>query len=189
MAAEDAFAAYGWVREQAATLGLDENRIAVGGDSAGGNLAAVVSLLARDRAAPPPLLQLLICPVTNLDFETASYRENGEGYMLTRDTMVWFWDQYLGGPHHRNPYASPLAAESLAGLPPALVITAEYDPLRDEGEAYAHRLREAGVPVTLSRYDGMMHNFPHHAAAFPPAADALAELAGALQAAFGTGPR
>ncbi len=115
-----------------------------------------MALAARDRRGPRLALQLLIYPVTAHGFDTASYRENGEGYMLTREGMKWFWNHYLAKPEDgQQPYASPLLARDLGSLAPALVITAEYDPLRDEGEAYAKRLTEAGVPVTVSRYPGL----------------------------------
>ena len=128
------------------------------GDSAGGNLAAAVALMARDRGGPRIAQQVLIYPVTDHRFDTPSYRDNAEGYLLTREAMRWFWGHYLADEADgRNPYASPLRAEDLAGLPPALIVTCEYDPLRDEGEAYGERLRAAGVPVTLRRYDGMIH--------------------------------
>ena len=157
---DDCYAATIWAADHAAELGADAGRLAVGGDSAGGNLAAVVSLRARDEGGPAIRFQLLVYPVTDRDFETASYRDNADGYLLTRDGMIWFWEHYLGpdgdGAH---PHASPLRATSLADLPPAHVVTAEYDPLRDEGEAYAERLREAGVPVTLTRYPGQIHAF------------------------------
>src|SRR5262249_39726027 len=141
-------------------LGADAKRLAVGGDSAGGNLAAVVAQMARDRGGPALVFQLLIYPVTSAAFDTASYRDNAEGYLLTAADMRWFWNHYLGTPADAaNPYAAPLCARTLAGLSPALVITAEFDPLRDEGELYAHRLEEAGVPARLTRYDGMIHGF------------------------------
>ncbi|MHB8574629.1 MAG: alpha/beta hydrolase [Dehalococcoidia bacterium] len=156
-AAEDAYAATVWVAENASSFGGDATRLAVAGDSAGGNLA---SLMARDRGGPGLAFQLLIYPVTDFDLTTPSYSENAQGYSLTRDSMVWFWNQYLNGEHEaKHPHASPLQAEDLTGLPPALVITAEYDPLRDEGEKYAARLKAAGVAVTLTRYDGMIHGF------------------------------
>src|SRR5207245_11674540 len=127
-----------WVAQHAANLRVDPARLAVGGGSAGGNLAAVVPLMARDRRGPPIAFQVLVYPVLDFNFETASYRENAEGYSLTRAGMQWSWNHYLSTPDEgRHPYASPFRAADLTGLPPALVITAEYDPLRDEGEAYA----------------------------------------------------
>jgi acetyl esterase len=167
-------------------LAIDPARVAVGGDSAGGNLSAVVSQMARDRGGPKPVFQLLVYPVTDYNFETASYAANAEGPILTRETMRWFWGHYLPSPADgANPYASPLRAGDLHGLPPALVITAEYDPLCDEGEAYAERLRAAGVPVTLSRYAGMPHGFFHYAGALPPGVDAQQEASTALKGALG----
>jgi acetyl esterase len=159
-AAEDAYAATCWVVEAAGELGVDPARVGVGGDSAGGNLAAVVPLLARERGGPELRYQLLIYPITDCSFETPSYTENAAGPLLTRHLMQAFWDHYVADPSARAvPTASPLRAESLAGLPPALVITAEYDPLRDEGEAYAARLAAEGVPVVRTRYDAMIHGF------------------------------
>jgi acetyl esterase len=159
-AAEDCYAATQWAAAHAAELGADAKRLAVGGDSAGGNLAAVVAQMARDRGGPALVFQLLIYPVISATFDTASYRDNAEGYLLTAGDMRWFWNHYLGTPADgANPYAAPLCAPTLAGLSPALVITAEFDPLRDEGELYAHRLEEAGVPARLTRYDGMIHGF------------------------------
>jgi acetyl esterase len=185
-AAEDAYAATCALAEGAAALGADPARVAVGGDSAGGNLSAVVSLMARDRGGPRLAHQLLVYPVTDATFDTPSYRDNAEGYLLTRDMMQWFWNHYLPTPADgANPYASPLRAADLAGLPPATVITAEFDPLRDEGEAYAARLGAAGVPVRVSRYDGMIHGFFAMPAILPQAVAAIAEAATALRAAFG----
>lgn len=159
-AAEDCYAATVWAAQEAKALNGDANRIAVGGDSAGGNLAAVVSLMARDRKGPKIVFQLLVYPVTNAAFDTPSYTSNAEGYLLTRAAMEWFWNHYAPGqPDRANPYASPLAAKDLTKLPPALVLTAEFDPLRDEGEAYAKRLKAAGVPTELVRYDGLIHGF------------------------------
>lgn len=159
-AVEDAYAAAVWTREHAAELSADREKVCVGGDSAGGNLAAVVALMARDRGAPSFACQLLLYPVTDHDFETASYRENAEGYFLTREDMMWFWEHYLSDESQgAEAYASPLRAKDFSGLPPALVVTAEYDPLRDEGEEYARRLEAAGVRARLLRYDGMIHGF------------------------------
>jgi acetyl esterase len=159
-APEDCYAALRWVAERGDEIGVDGSRVAVAGDSAGGNLAAAVALMARDRGGPRPRHQALIYPVTDHDFERPSYRENAEGYLLSRADMRWFWGHYLPEPERRaDPYASPLRAEKLGELPPATVVTAEFDPLRDEGEAYAARLAEAGVPVECERYEGMIHGF------------------------------
>ena len=186
-AVEDAYAATRWVVDRARDLGVDVRRVAVGGDSAGGNLAAAVALMARDRGGPPLSFQVLIYPVTDADFDTPSFRENGEGYTLTRAGMAWYWDQYVPDVADRtNPYVAPLRAASLAGLPPALVITAEYDPLRDEGEAYARRLVDAGVRVTQTRYPGAIHAFFRMTNVLDIARAAVAEVAAALQKTWGT---
>ena len=186
-AAEDAYAATQWVAENAATIGGDPDRIAVGGDSAGGNLAAAVVLMARDRGGPRLVHQLLIYPATDGACDTVSCRENGQGYLLTLDMMQWFWNHYLSTDADRhNPYAAPSRAPDLRGLPPALVITAEFDPLRDEGEAYAARLRAPGVAVQLKRYDGMIHGFFSMGAVLDTARTAMEEVAASLQSAFAT---
>lgn len=157
---EDCYAAVRWVADHGEELGADPSRLAVGGDSAGGNLSIGVCLLARERGGPPLAAQLLVYPVTDHSFDTPSYRENGQDYFLTTDMMVWFWDHYLRSEEDGDdPLASPLRAPDLSGLPPAVVVTAEYDPLRDEGEAFAQRLEEAGVPVTRKRHDGQIHGF------------------------------
>jgi acetyl esterase len=188
-AVEDSYAALAWVVANAARLGIDPRRVAVGGDSAGGNLATVVALMARERGGPALVHQVLIYPVTDHDLDTPSYRENATGYVLTREAMRWFWDHYLvHEAQGREPYASPLRAASLAGLPSTLVITAECDPLRDEGEAYAARLRDAGVPVTLTRYPGMFHGFVRMTRILDKARTAVDEIAGSLQKAFATTP-
>ena len=160
-AVDDSYAATVWVAANAERLGIDKHRIAVGGDSAGGNLATVIAMRCRDAGGPALAAQVLIYPVTDVStFETGSHRELGEGYFLTRAAMEWFTGHYLASADHkRHLEASPLLAPNLSGLPPALVITAEFDPLRDEGEAYAQRLKQAGVPVTVSRYPGMIHGF------------------------------
>jgi acetyl esterase len=177
LAAEDCYAATQWVVENAASFGGDPQRIAVGGDSAGGNLATVVALMARDRGGPELAFQLLNYPITNFDLETPSYNENAEGFGLTKDTMAWFWDHYLSSPEDAvNPYASPMKAESLAGMPPALVVTAEYDPLRDEGEAYAQRLNKEGGATELVRFEGVIHGFTRRYRIWPQAGEAI-ELA------------
>ncbi len=182
-ALEDAWTATRWAASEAAALGLDPARLAVGGDSSGGNLAAAVALRARD-AGVPLALQVLAYPVTDHRFDTGSYEEFADGYGLTREGMRWFWERYLG-PHGDGslPEASPLRAPDLRGVAPALVQTAEADVLRDEGEAYARRLEQADVPVTLSRYDGMVHGFLRHGGVVARAHDALDELAAALRAA------
>jgi acetyl esterase len=160
-ATDDCLAATCWAVANAASLGADGGRVIVAGDSAGGNLAAVTALRVRDESGPALLGQLLIYPVTDhYDPGTPSMTENAEGYGLTRAGMIWFWDHYLADTRDAaNPYASPLRATDLSGLPPALVVTAEYDPLRDEGELYAHRLRQAGVATELKRWDGVNHGF------------------------------
>jgi acetyl esterase len=156
---QDCYAATVWAAEHAAELGGDASRLAVGGDSAGGNLAGAVALLARDRGGPSIAYQMLIYPVSDSDFESASYLENAEGYGLTRDTMMYFWDLYVTGDADRaNPLAAILRAD-LAGLPPALVITAECDVLRTEGDALAGKLKAAGVEVEHVYYPGQIHGF------------------------------
>ena len=182
---EDAYAALKWVSENAASIGADRGRIAIGGDSAGGNLTAVVALMARDRGGPPVVLQLLIYPVTDASFDTASYRENADGYFLTTAAMKWFWGHYLYRPEDGNePYASPLRAADLSGLPPALVITAEFDPLRDEGEAYAARLDAARVSTRKTRYDGVIHGFFGMGAMLDAGKRAMAEATATLKLCF-----
>jgi len=184
-AAEDAFAATRWIAREGARLGVDTGRLAVGGDSAGGNLAAAVALMARERGGPELALQVLVYPVTHHAFDTNSYQKHADGYLLTRDAMRWFWAHYLRRAEDgAQPHASPLLARSLEGLPPALVITAEYDPLCDEGEAYAARLGQAGVPVTLTRYAGMIHGFIRMINLVDKARAARDEIAGALRKAF-----
>ncbi|MEK6239458.1 MAG: alpha/beta hydrolase, partial [Planctomycetales bacterium] len=184
-AAEDAYAAACWVVENADVLGVDPEKIAVGGDSAGGNLAAVTALAARDRGGPSLAFQLLLYPVTDCRFDTPSYNQFASGHMLTRDAMRWFWDQYVEHESDRaNPVASPLRAEDLRGLPPCHVLTAECDPLRDEGEAYADRLKEANVSVTLKREPGMIHGFLRRDRIFPQARQALEELGDVLKQAL-----
>jgi acetyl esterase len=178
---DDSYAATAWVAEHAAELGGDPERIAVSGDSAGGNLAAAVAIAARDRQGPRLAAQLLIYPVTDFDFTTESYGQNGEGYLLTKGSMQWFWAHYLGAQDlGKDPYACPARADDLAGLPPAFVATAEFDPLRDEGEAYAAKLRIAGVDVTAKRYDGMLHGFAWTLGATPSGAALIDDLAAAF---------
>ncbi|MEZ0359768.1 alpha/beta hydrolase [Mycobacterium sp. SA01] len=158
-AAEDVFAATRWAASHAAELGGDPGRIAVGGDSAGGNLAAVTAVMARDRDSVAIAAQLLLYPVIAADFDTESYRRYGRGYYNPRPALQWYWDQYVPAVEDRqHPYASPLQAD-LTGLPPAVVVVAGHDPLRDEGNAYADALTAAGVPTTRCSYDGGIHGF------------------------------
>ncbi|MFF0089978.1 alpha/beta hydrolase [Streptomyces canus] len=162
VAVEQNYAVAQWVVEQGAAKGLDATRIAVAGDSVGGNMTAALTLMAKERGDVPLVQQVLFYPVTDASFDTGSYRQFAEGYFLRRDAMQWFWDQYTTDEKQRAEItASPLRAsvDQLRDLPPALVITAEADVLRDEGEAYANRLREAGVPVTAVRYQGIIHDF------------------------------
>jgi acetyl esterase len=160
-ATDDCLCALNWLARHATELGGDAARIAVAGDSAGGNLAAVTALRARDEGGPRLAGQLLIYPaIAHYTRGTPSYSEKGEGYLLTREAMEFFWTSYLDdAASKRRPYAAPLEAADLSSLPPAMVITAEFDPLRDEGEEYGKRLRQAGVPTVISRYEGMIHAF------------------------------
>ena len=185
---EDCYAALLWVVEHAAELGIDATRISVGGGSAGGNLAAVTALLARDRQGPPLVLQVLEIPVTDLTMSQRSIDENGAGFLLTRQSIEQYIGYYLADPADAaDPYASPLLADDLSNLPPALVMTAEFDPLRDEGEAYARRLEEAGVPVTARRWDGQFHGSQGMAKLIPDEARAYhGEIVSALRRAYGT---
>lgn len=183
-AAEDAHAAVRWAAENARELGADPARVIVCGDSAGGNLAAVAALMARDRGGPRIACQVLLYPVTDCHFETPSYAEFSAGYYLTRGAMQWFFQQYVARPEQiYEPYVSPLREKSLAGLPPALVITAECDVLRDEGEAYAARLQAAGVAVEQIRCAGMIHGFLRRTDVFPQARETIALVGKRIQAA------
>ncbi len=159
-APEDAWAALLWLHENAAAIGADPDRLAVGGDSSGGNLAAVLALWARDRGGPKIAAQVLIYPVTDFDLDTPSYRSVGTGYGLTRESMRWYWEQYLTDPGDGvSPDASPLRATDFRNLAPALVITCELDPLESEGSAYAAALGAAGVPVEHIHEEGMIHGY------------------------------
>ena len=162
VAIEQNYAVARWIVENGATRGLDASRFAVAGDSVGGNMTAAATLMAKERGDVHFVAQLLFYPVTDANFDTGSYKQFAEGYYLRRDGMQWFWDQYTTDEDERNEItASPLRAslDQLAGLPPALVINGEADVLRDEGEAYANKLRQAGVPVTAIRHQGMIHDF------------------------------
>ncbi len=186
---KDCYAATRWVSENPGVVHGDPDRIAVGGDSAGGNLAAAVAQIARDSDGPSLAHQTLLYPATNHAFDTASYSENAEGYFLTKADMEWFWDHYL--PYDlngQNPYASPLRARDLTGLPTASVVTCGFDPLRDEGLAYARRLNEAGVNVTSRTYEDMIHGFMSMLVEpdLDHARDAIAEIGADLQTAFAT---
>ncbi|MCL2428347.1 MAG: alpha/beta hydrolase [Alphaproteobacteria bacterium] len=181
---EDCYRATAWLAEHAGDVGAGSGSVAVAGDSAGGNLAAAVALMARDRGGPKLAYQLLIYPVTApaQGTQSASYTENADGYLLTRAGMEWFWNHYLAAPEDgRNPYASPLFATDLRGLPPAMVVTAGFDPLRDEGRAYAKRLVEAGVAVRDAHYGDMIHGFFWLAGALDRGRELTAEMGGELR--------
>ena len=181
----DAWTAMRWVAHRGADIGIDPKRLAVGGDSAGGNLAAVVALRARD-IDMPVRLQVLIYPVLDSDLDTESYRANATGYGLTREAMAWYWEQYCPDPAQRaQPDASPLRAASLAGAPPALVVTCELDPLRSEGEAYARRLQAEGVGVTHEHYPGMIHGFARMFAVIDAGHRVVEQVAAAMRDTFG----
>lgn len=182
---EDCYAAAKWISKHGAEIGVDGSKLAVGGDSAGGNLAASVAIAALERGGPKITKQLLIYPVTDYNFGTASYASNANGYLLTIGSMRWFWNHYLNTPLEGfNHLASPLQKANLSGLPPALVITAEFDPLCSEGEAYAARLQAAGVEVEAKRYDGMIHGFFGMAAAMDDAKAAVAQAVASLKSSF-----
>jgi len=182
---EDCYAALLWTFAHADELAIDTARVSVGGGSAGGALTAAVALMARDRSGPPLVLQLLDIPVTDLTMSCPSIVENGEGYLLTHDAIAQYIDFYLADPADtKNPYASPLMAADLSALPPAVVMTAEFDPLRDEGEAYAARLAEAGVPVTQRRWDGHVHGSASMTALVPSAREWRRAVIDALRAAY-----
>lgn len=184
---EDCYAAATWTVENAGRLGCAPERVAVGGSSAGGTLATATAMMARDRGGPRFACQLLIYPATQRELNTPSQNQFAADnyYILSRADMEWFWGHYLASPSDAaNPYACPARAASLAGLPAAMVLTAEYDPLRDEGEAYAARLRDSGVPATMRRYDGVTHGFFGMAGVLDKARQAIDDSAAALRAAF-----
>ena len=182
---EDCYAATCWTAAHAAQFRGDATRMAVGGDSGGGNLAAAVALMSRDRGGPALAFQLLLCPLTDFRVTTPSWKEY-DGYMINKEEFLIFRDFYLSSIEEQaHPYASPLLAPDLHGLPPALIITAECDPLRDGGEQYGQRLLESDVPTTVSRYEGMVHNFMHMKALVPDVANrAFSEIGRALRGAF-----
>jgi acetyl esterase len=186
---EQAYTATTWVADHGASIGVDPSRLAVAGDSVGGNMATVTTLLAKERGGPPLDFQVLLYAVTDANFETPSYREFGaEGYWLTRETMRWFWDSYVPAPERKEFTVSPLQSslEQLRGLPPALIVTCENDVVRDEGEAYAHKLMAAGVAVRATRYLGAIHDLVllNPIAGTPAARAALAQVNDTLRTVF-----
>jgi acetyl esterase len=187
-AVEDAFAAAEWVASNAAQLGIDPERLAIGGDSAGGNLAAVVTQIARDTGAPKLAFQMLLFPAADLGADTASRRDFAEGYLLDMKTMHWFGNHYLGtNGDAKHPQASPLLADKFTGLPPAFVMVAGFDPLHDEGIAYAEKLHSAGIAVTIEDYPDLVHDFIYLVSVLPQASEALAKAASALKGALTAG--
>jgi acetyl esterase len=186
-ALDDCVAAYEWALEHAADVGGDRTRVAIGGDSAGGNLAAVVALVAKEKHLPQPKLQLLVYPVTDYEFDSGSMIDNAKGYFLEADSMRWFYNHYARDDADFDDWRlSPLRAKDLSALAPAVVITAEYDPLRDQGEAYGHALRDAGVAADMVRADGLIHGFFGMHAFMPPAQEAFDVSVRALRELLGT---
>jgi len=184
-AVEDAIAATSWIEANAAQLGVDANRLAIGGDSAGGTLSAVVTQMARDAGAPKLAFQMLLFPATHMAADTVSRRQFAEGYFLEGKTIDWFFNHYFAIAADRdNPKASPLLADKFAGLPPAYIMVGGFDPLHDEGVDYAEKLRAAGVPVALDDYPEMVHDFIYLQAVLPQAAEALGTAANALKRAL-----
>jgi acetyl esterase/lipase len=185
---EDCYAATKWVADNAHALNVDQNRLAVGGDSAGGNLAAAVALMARDRGGPRLAFQLLIYPATDCADDTSSQREFAQvspDYVLSRADMEWFWGHYLRPTDKTNPIACPALAKSLANLPAAFIVTAEVDPLRDEGEAYAEALRKAGINVKVKRYNGVCHGFFSMSSMIDKGRQAVSDSCAELRSAIG----
>ena len=182
---EDCYAATRWIAEHASQFGGDKNRVGVGGASAGANLAACVALMSRDRATPSLMYQLLVYPVTGVNFNTDSYLKNAVGYGLTRDTMIWYWNQYLrDDSDKKNPYAVPSEAHDFTGLPPALIISAGFDPLCDDASSYVELLRQGTNSVEYYHYDGMIHGFFGMTTNLDVAKKAVSDAAGAMKTAF-----
>ena len=182
---EDCYAALEWVANHAAEIGGDPSRLAVAGDSAGGNLAAVVCLMAKDRGGPPIAFQVLIYPAVDRSFSQPSYQENVDAPVLTTRDVQYFWSTYLrGGDETGQPNLTPRRADDLSGLPPALIVTAEFDPLRDEAEQYGQRLNEANVKTETCRYDGMVHGFVWMPGALQRGVEAMDHIAGTLRQAL-----
>jgi acetyl esterase/lipase len=180
-AVDDSWAALRWADERRGELAGERAPLIVAGDSAGGNLAAIMAMRARAAAGPPIALQVLVYPVTDCDLESTSYRDPANQLMLSRDSMVWFWDHYVPEPDARlHPDAAPLRSANFADLPPAVILTAEHDVLRDEGELYATRLMKAGVPVSHRRFAGQMHGFFNMNDVLPGAADGLDYVTAAI---------
>jgi acetyl esterase len=179
---DDCFATLLWVSTNSFELGIDQTKIGVGGDSAGANLASAVALKARDRGVLKLAYQLLFYPCNERDFETPSYLAYADGFGLPRKSMQWFWEQYLqGGDHDSDPYACPSRAKDFSNLAPAIIVTAEYDPLKDDGVKYERLLKGAGVPTSYLEYKGMIHGFVNLSAITPTAQRAIAECAKRIQ--------
>jgi acetyl esterase len=187
---DDAVAAFGWAVEHAAELGADPARVAIGGDSAGGTLAAIASRLAARDGGPVPAAQVLVYPATDRTRTTPSLERFAEGFFLTARDIEWYFDQYTGGTGagREDPLVSPLLAPDLGGLAPALVVTAGFDPLRDEGEAYAHALRAAGTPALLRRMPELVHGFVNFGGVSRASREAIVEIAGTVRGMLARGP-
>ncbi|MDQ0889813.1 acetyl esterase [Paenibacillus sp. V4I9] len=184
-AVEDAYTATQWVSENAEHLGFDKLRLIIGGDSAGANLAAVVTHMAKEKTTPIISYQVLLYPTTDFNMRTESHKQLADGYYITHDFLLWFHEHYLNSPEEKlNPLVSPILNKDFTGLPPALIITAQFDPLRDEGKDYADRLKESSVPVIYSCYEGTIHGFVGYANVLDKGEQAIQEIAGALNDFF-----
>lgn len=184
-AVDDAYESLEWVASHADELGIDASKMAVGGDSAGGNLATVACLISKERSGPKVVHQFLLYPSTGPAADYPSMTENAEGYLLTKDMMSWFQKHYIENPEDQtNPYLSPILSENLEDLPPATILTAQFDPLRDVGIAYAEKLKEHGVAVYHRNYDDLIHGFANFTSFVPEAREAVAEGAEQLKKAF-----